>query len=313
MISSPFHKEARSGWLPKSMGRRLALPILAAGLLAGCSSPAGTGAPASSLPAPSEGGAQVEEPYDLSGLPELPDAAALDGLTPADFGCMEREHETEEDQYPLLEGTELELPVTVLAGAEEGPVLYVIGGVHGDELAGWYAGTLLKKAGLKAGTVYIAAPANRYGAEHDQRETRDGRDLNRNFPGDPEGCDAERIAYALYQDVADKAPDLLLDLHEARVHTDGRDNLGNSLICQDIQPIGDLVFALLEQSGQGRLGSQPLDLFGSPPQGSVNKTVTEQLGIPVITIETCRAEPLPLRVRNHLQLAGYILEWYGLR
>lgn len=38
-----------------------------------------------------------------------------------------------------------------------------------------------------------------------------------------------------------------------------------------------------------------------------------ELGIPVITVETSRGEPLAQRVRNQLELVEYVLEYYGLR
>lgn len=243
-------------------------------------------------------------------LPELPDASALEDLAPADFGCMVQPFETDVSTYPLLEGTELELTVTHLRGAEDGDAMYVVGGLHGDELAGWYAGELLKKSDLARGDVYILAPANRYGAQNGQRDTKLGRDLNRNFPGQADGVDARQVAYAIFEDIRAKNPALVLDLHEARTHTDGRDNLGNSIICLDITPIDNLVFELLEQSD---LTTVPLDLFGAPPVGSLNRTVAEQLGIPVLTLETSRDEPISQRVRNQLRVTEFILKWYGLR
>jgi predicted deacylase len=35
-------------------------------------------------------------------------------------------------------GTEQEMEVVVLQGAEAGPALYIVSGIHGDERAGWY-------------------------------------------------------------------------------------------------------------------------------------------------------------------------------
>lgn len=299
----------------KLRGKRFYLGVIllvCAGLLAGCGVER-EAEHASQLQADLSG--QSVDP--AAGEPELPPlerAQELESLTPADFGCMEEEYPTRHSTYTLLPGDELENTVHVLTGQEEGPLIYVVGGTHGDELAGWYAGTLLQGAAIKAGTVCLAAPLNRYGAEHDQRRTKDGWDLNRHFPGDAQGNDAQRIAEALYQDIEEKQPVLVLDLHEARLHTDGRDNLGNSIICQDIQPIADLVLALLEDSASGALDlSHSLDLYGSPPQGSLNAEVTQGLGIPVITVETLRAEALNVRVRNQLCLAEYIFLWYNMR
>ena len=193
-------------------------------------------------------------------------------------------------------------------------------GVHGDEQAGWRAGNLVKDATIKAGTVYIVSPANQYGAQNDQRRTKDERDLNRNFPGDPDGWDAERIAYSIFSDIQAKEPVIVLDLHEAIAKEDdyeklgaNYDALGNSLICQSLDGIGDLVLEALLQSEAGELCANPLILYGSPPSGSVNETVTNQLGIPAITVETLRAEPLSQRVQNQLEIVEFVFEYYGLR
>lgn len=313
------------------MRRCFALLIALAALLSGCASqertPSASGAapvesapsPVESAPSPADAPGMIQSvagPYpapDLTGLPLLNSAQDLAELTPVDFGVMEREYETRYDSYLLLEGTELENTVYVLRGQEDGASIYIVGGVHGDELAGWYAGTLLRRATVKAGAVYILAPANRYGAENGQRRTRDDRDLNRNFPGGANGCEAEQIAASIFDDIADKEPDLVLDLHEGILHADGRDNLGNSIICADIISIGDLIFDLIQTSQEGALTTRPLDIYSSPPSGSLNETVTARLGIPVITAETFREEPLTARVLGQLRLAQHILEWYGLR
>lgn len=287
---------------------------LSLALLASCAARPGQ-AGTSALPdgAQSEPGPAAADAAQEPALPELESAQALDELTPVDFGCFLSEYPTQYDTYALLPGDGLENTVYTLTGPESGPAIYVVGGTHGDELAGWYAGTLLKKAAVRAGTVYIVAPFNQYGAEHDQRKTRGGWDLNRHFPGDLSGNDADRMAAALYADIQDKGPDLVLDLHEALYHTDGRDNLGGSIICQDMGLVSDLVLSMLTESGGGTLPvTQPLMLYGSPPAGSLNQVVTQELGIPVITVETDRTEGLNTRVRNQLLVAEYVFLWYNM-
>lgn len=219
----------------------------------------------------------------------------------------------EREEYLLLAGTEWENTVCVLRGEEDGPAIYVVAGLHGDETAGWTAAGQLKDGSLRAGTLYILSPANTYGAEHDQRTTRSDRDVNRNFPGAPEGSDAQRIAAAIYEDIRDKAPALVLDLHEARAHQGERDNLGNSVILQSLDGVEELVMNILLDSGDGILCASPFDLFSSPPEGSLNRTVTLELGIPTLTVETAREEELEQRVDNHLELLDYILKFYSMR
>ena len=215
-----------------------------------------------------------------------------------------------EASYRLLPDTELEIPVYERTGGAEGPTIYLVGGAHGDETAGWQAAIRLRREKLQAGTLYVAAPLNAYGAQHDQRKTRQERDVNRNFPGDPEGCDGEQIAWAVFADIRDKQPDLVLDLHEAQDPEGRRDDMRGSIICQDILPIGDLVLDLLAAFGEG---DRPLALYGSPPPGSLNRVVTQELGIPVITVETGRDEELDRRVERQIAVVEFILSWYDMR
>lgn len=222
------------------------------------------------------------------------------------------EGKTKKRELFLLEGTELSFPVTELDSGRAGASVYVIAGIHGDETAGWMAAERLKEVFLSAGTLTIVSPANVYGAEEETRLTAGERDLNRNFPGDPEGCDAEQIAAAIWEDICSKQPDLVLDLHEAQPGTDSRDGLGNSIICESLDSIGDLVLELLTESESGAICSEPLTIYGSPPPGSINRTVTRVLKIPVITVETLREEELERRIQNHLGIVEFILAYYGM-
>lgn len=233
-----------------------------------------------------------------------------DEWTLADFSdCFDGEWETIRDEIALGE----HLSVTVLGGKEEGPVVYAVAGIHGDEVAGWRAGNLLKTACLRAGALYIISPANEYGAAHNQRKTEEERDLNRNFPGDADGCDAARIAAVIFDDIEKRQPELLLDLHEARESAgENADALGNSIICDARGEAGELVWDMLLDSERGRLCSSPLTLYGSPPRGSINRTVSEQLGVPSITVETLRTEPLAQRVRNQLEIVQYVLRYKNM-
>ncbi len=226
--------------------------------------------------------------------------------TLADFpDCFDGAWETGREELALSEG----LSVTVLRGAEDGPAIYVVAGIHGDETAGWRAGDLLKDACLRAGTLCIISPANAYGAAHGQRKTEEERDLNRNFPGDADGCDAERLAAAIFADIERRQPALLLDLHEAREEPGGgADALGNSLVCDAAGETGELIWEMLLASEDGTLCASPLTLYGSPPRGSINRAASELLSIPAITVETLRTEPLAQRVRNQLELVQYVLK-----
>jgi predicted deacylase len=96
--------------------------------------------------------------------------------------------------------------------------LFVVGGIHGDEAAGWMAADRLREeAALCCGTLYILSPANRIGAQNNTRATGEWGDLNRQFPGDPQGTPAQQLAAAIVGEIQKASPALVLDLHEAIV------------------------------------------------------------------------------------------------
>ena len=69
-------------------------------------------------------------------------------------------------------------------------------------------------------------------------------------------------------------------------------------------PVGDLVWELTVEGD--------LTLMGSPPAGSINRTVSEQLGIPAITLETWRGEALRERVERQIRFVREVLTFYGM-
>lgn len=290
------------------MKRLIAIMLLAV-LMTGCAQK-----PVEQKPATQESVAEesaVQKPVRQE--PILPQAEDTTQWKIGDFVLrFAEQYQTEKTEHPFMADSEWENSVVCLKGEQDGPVVYFVCGLHGDETAGWTAGNLLKDATIKAGTVYILSPANLYGAQNDQRKTKSDRDANRYFPGAPDGFDAEQIDDAIYRDIIDKSPDLVLDLHEGLVHTDGTDDLGNSIICEDVSLMGDLIWDIMLSAESGGLCGG-LTLYGTPPEGSLNHEVTKNLGIPVITVETSRGETLAQRVDKQLELAEFILVHEGLR
>lgn len=178
----------------------------------------------------------------------------------SDFGTFfEEQYEVSISSYKLMEGELTEAEVIHVHSEKEGPTIYVVGAVHGDEKAAWYTAILLEKATISSGDLYILAPANANGAKKDSRYVTGKQDLNRCFPGDPEGNEAQRLAYAIYTDIADKKPTLVLDLHEAIIYNSSRDFLGSTYIFTDLE-----VFA-----EKGDLDVMFLDLLFATEDGTI--------------------------------------------
>jgi len=124
----------------------------------------------------------------------------------------------------LVTGGDVSLPVRVIHGREPGPVVWITGVIHGDEVLGV---EVIRQAlaGLSPktfrGTLLAVPVVNVLGFMTGDRYLPDRRDLNRSFPGSARGSLASRIAHLLMTEVISKC-ELGIDLHTA---ADRRTNL----------------------------------------------------------------------------------------
>ncbi len=138
-------------------------------------------------------------------------------------------------EFPLLDvnlGDSWPTPVTIIHGNRPGPTITITGGVHGDEMVGQVAASLLSQKvftgpgrpldpDLMAGTIRLAPVLNPPGLTRQMRYFPDGRDLNREFPGSESGSTTSRVAFRILNELI-SGSDFLIDLHTA---AKGRDNL----------------------------------------------------------------------------------------
>lgn len=101
--------------------------------------------------------------------------------------------------------TTIDLPVRVIRGNEDGPVLLLSGGLHGDEINGIEIVRRLindtDALDLKRGTIIAVPLMNVYGFIQNVRGVPDGKDINRSFPGIKGGSLAKLVAYTIMNDI----------------------------------------------------------------------------------------------------------------
>lgn len=169
-------------------------------------------------------------------------------------------------------------PVLVAHGAQPGPVLCVTAAVHGDELNGIEIVRDLLH-GIDPANLYgtvIGVPiVNVPGFRQSSRYLPDRRDLNRYFPGNPDGSSAARIAHSFFTKII-RHCNWLVDLHTASFHRANlpqlRADLDNEAIAHLTRGFGDTVV-----------------LAGKGPQGALRRAATDA-GIAAVTVEA--GEPL---------------------
>ncbi len=116
----------------------------------------------------------------------------------------------------LPSGTVISLRVLVYRSTKPGPVVLVMGGVHGDEINGVeiVRRTIVGKMfdDLQCGTVIAVPLLNVYGFINFSRDASEGKDVNRSFPGNSMGSLASRVAYTVTKKILPLV-DFGLDFH----------------------------------------------------------------------------------------------------
>jgi predicted deacylase len=170
-------------------------------------------------------------------------------------------------------GVPWRVPVIVMKGVEEGPVLGLTAALHGDELNG--IPTIFKLMGevdpkkLK-GTLVMVPISNVPGYLTNQRYFSDSVDLNRIMPGKPKGATSQLYAHKFTSKIVNRF-DYLLDLHTA---SHGRVN--SLYIRADLENEDSRTLAYLQNP---QIIVQKFDV-----EGTLRGWASER-GIPAITIE----------------------------
>lgn len=118
--------------------------------------------------------------------------------------------------------TTARMPLTLVNGVEEGPTLLITAGIHGGEYPSIEA-TIRLAAALDPGAVsgeIILMPLVCPEAFHARVQfvlPADGKNVNRQFPGNALGTVSERIAHTVVSQAASQA-DAWIDLHGGDIH-----------------------------------------------------------------------------------------------
>ncbi len=171
----------------------------------------------------------------------------------------------------------LTMPVHVINGAEDGPVLFVSAAIHGDEINGVEViRRIMQLAELdRLNGALIAVPiVNVPGFLNLSRYLPDRRDLNRSFPGYARGSLAARLAYMFREQVLENSTHGI-DLHTGAVH---RENFPQIRV--------DLEDSAAE--AMARVFGVPLVVHSAYREGSLRATAAK-VDVPVIVYEAGEA------------------------
>ncbi len=197
-----------------------------------------------------------------------------------DGGCV-LPGETQHFKYSISEtylGDTIRIPVSVINGSKSGPTCFLTAASHGDELNGvevvrevveeWdhsdICGTIV---GIPVMNVPGFLAQERYLPNSD-------RDLNRSFPGNPDGSDASRVAHEIYTNFIEPC-DFGIDFHTS---TRGRTNMFHTRANMEDEHVARLAKAF---------GSNVI-IASEGPEGTLRREATDD-GVQTLTIEMGQA------------------------
>ena len=178
---------------------------------------------------------------------------------------------------PLYTHTPMVMPVHVVRGKKDGPVLLLSAAVHGDELNGIeIIRRILQLSAMKRikGSIIAVPVVNVYGLIQSSRYLPDRRDLNRSFPGSDRGSLAARLADIFLNQLVAKCTHGI-DLHTGAIH---RSNLPQIRANLD----DELTLTMAKSFGT------PVVLNSNLRDGSLREAADSR-GVPMLLYETGQA------------------------
>jgi uncharacterized protein len=177
----------------------------------------------------------------------------------------------------LYTHADINMPVYVIRGKHEGPVLFVSAAVHGDEILGSEViRRLLKNKLLKKirGSLIAVPVVNIYGFINRSRYLPDRRDLNRFFPGSKTGSLASQLASIFMEEIVANSTHGI-DLHTGSNHKANLPQIRASLDHE-------------ETLNMARAFGTPIIINSNLRDGSLRQAVSE-MNIPMLLYESGEA------------------------
>ena len=201
----------------------------------------------------------------------------------------------------------VKLPYIIINGAQKGPTVTILGGVHAIECAPVEAiyrlAETLEPEKLK-GTLILVPIVNTEGfhARQPYHNQLDHLNQNKVFPGDPEASITKRVAYHVFEHFVSKS-ELLIDAHSADLGED---------VTRGIYVYKTPDKALFDRMVELASLYNPVLIESTSIAGNTGEAVNKY-GIPCLMIES--GAPYPIRekdVEYHLEGALNVLKHLGM-
>lgn len=218
---------------------------------------------------------------------------------------------TKRTTVTITAGTTYATPMYIIDSGVPGPVVMIVGGVHGNEPAGYTAAGKVKDWNIKTGKLIVLPQANKKAVANKTR-TYNG-DLNRAFPQSSKGSGNNSLSKAIYAAVKSYDVDWLMDMHEGYNYTKISDSVGQSIIYYPTTTTKTMASAIVSKLNSGISTSyKKFSLYRYPVKGSLARASGQYLGVNAFIFETASKPSLSVRVNYQLKAADTLLSRLGM-
>jgi len=228
----------------------------------------------------------------------------------------------------IADETPWKTPFYVTNSGVKGPTVLVIGGIHGDQPAGFRAALQIRHWPLAKGKLIVIPAANLRGLNAKRRTipgvAESGRDLNRNFliADNGEVQPRGKLAASIWELVTKEKPDWVIDFHEGthfhishQPSPNRKRSAGSTIIYRksaELAPIAERALTAVNGTIDDPQKKFVILTSGSV-RGGVARTAAEKLGARyLVPLTTSGGQMLSLRTHQLCVIANSILNDIGV-
>ncbi|MEN6351529.1 MAG: succinylglutamate desuccinylase/aspartoacylase family protein [Syntrophomonas sp.] len=216
----------------------------------------------------------------------------------------------------LASGTKYATKLYIISSNNPGPVVMFVGGVHGNEPAGFKAANIVKDYTITKGTLLVIPNANLPADRAGDRRVSGSFDLNRSFPQTSRESADNVLSKAIYNAIKRYDVDWLVDMHEGCNYTKikSSSSVGQSLIYYPSSSTRTVAGKIISSINSG-IGSsyRKFQLFIYPVKGSLSRSAGQFMGVNTFIFETCTRDSLSTRINYQLRAANILLLYLDMK
>jgi len=201
-----------------------------------------------------------------------------------------------------------------------GPTVMIVGGVHGNETAGYRAAGIVADGltgdyKIKKGRLVVLPQAHKPAIANGSR-TYQGNDLNRDFPQSSSESADTYLARQIYQVVKNYDVDYLIDLHEGYDYVKNPNNssVGQSIIYYP-RGNGSTIANKIASKLNASISSsyREFSVLRYPVSGSLARASGQYLGVTSFIFETSQKQTLTTRISQQKTAVNTLLSYLGMK